>query len=57
MSTGRKIINALAKDTRMCFDTRAFKRGGPDPQDSLLYLEQLMGVIEAGVQDDSRSAE
>ena len=47
--------NALAKDTRMCFDTRAVKRGGPDPQDSLLYLEQLMGVIETGVQDDSHS--
>ena len=56
MSTGRKIINALVKDTRMCFDTRAFKRGGPDPQDSILYLEQLMGIIEAGVVDESHGA-
>ena len=55
MSTGRKIINTLAKDKRMCFDTRAFECGGPDPQDSLLYLEQLMGVIEACVQGDSHS--
>ena len=56
MSTGRKIINALVKDTRMCFDTRAFKRGGPDPQDSILCLEQLTGIIEAGVVDETHGA-
>ena len=33
-----------------------FKRGGPDPQDCILHLEKLIGLIESNVAEDSSAA-
>ena len=44
--TGRLILRALQSNNTLCFDTRPFKRGGADPQDCILYLEQLLEVLE-----------
>ena len=56
MSTGRRFMQALQRDNRMCFELMPFKKGGPDPQDCILHLEELVGVIEANVAESQEAS-
>ena len=38
-----------------CFATQPFKHGGPDPQDCILFLEELLSVIEANTLNDRQA--
>ena len=55
MSTGRRYMQALERDNRMCFELMPFKKGGPDPQDCILHLEELIGAIEANVAESKEA--
>jgi len=56
MSTGRRFMQALQRDNKMCFELMPFKKGGPDPQDCILHLEELVGVIEANVAESQEAS-
>ena len=46
MYTGRKWLNALDKDIKVYNAAVAYKAGGSDPQDSVMYFEQFLGCLE-----------
>ena len=48
-------MQALQRDNNMCFELKPFKKGGPDPQDCILHLEELIGVIEANVAENDQA--
>ena len=46
MYTGRRWLNALSSNIKVYSAATAFKSGGEDPQDCILYFEKFLGVLE-----------
>ena len=46
-------MNGLASNTELYSAVLKFKAGGEDPQDSVLFFERFLGVVEREMMSDS----